>query len=376
MRILLSSPFAHPYVRRGVERYVGELADWLARQGHDVTLLTTAPDRTRVEARPSGAAVRYVRSGPPVGFRRWRTDELWRTLPALGRGTLAAGRFDVVEAHHFPDAVVLRAAATARRLPPYSIWLPGVARRSYLDGRPLFRAGLEAAVRGARTVVSLSAHAAAALQRDFSVPSVVLPPGVDTALYDGPRPAGAAPVVFSAAAADDPRKRTDLLVRAFAGVARRHPTARLRLAPPRPEPALALVRDLDPGVRARVEVTVPAGSGELAGMYREAAVSVLASVDEAFGLVLVESLAAGTPVVGTRHGAIPEVVDDDAVGRLAEPDDPVDLARAIVEALELAEDPATPAACRKAARRWDWDSIGPRWLELHASRPTGPADGP
>ena len=366
MRILLSSPFFHPYVRRGVERYVGELADWLARQGHDVALLTTAPDRTRVETRPSGAAVRYVRSGPPVGVRRWRTDELWRTLPALGRGALAAGRFDVVEAHHFPDAVVLRAARSAGRLPPYSIWLPGVARRSYMDGRPLFRAGLIAAVRGARTVVSLSAHAAAALERDFSVPSVVLPPGVDTSLYAGPRRSGPVPVVFSAAAADDPRKRTALLVRAFTEVARRHPTAELLLAPPRPEPAQALLQDLEPDVKARVHVRAPGGSEELSAMYRDAAVSVLASVDEAFGLVLVESLAAGTPVVGTRHGAIPEVVDDDAVGRLAEPDDPVDLARAIVEALELAADPGTADACRKAARRWDWDAVGPRWLDLHA----------
>jgi glycosyltransferase involved in cell wall biosynthesis len=365
VRILLTSPFAHPYVRRGVERYVGELADWLARAGHEVTLLTTAPDRTRVEVRPSGAAVRYLRSGRNVGYRRWRTDEVWRPLPALTRGVGSTPRPDIVEAHHFPDAVALRAAGPLRRFPRYTLWLPGVARRSYFEDRPLYLAGFHAAVRGAEVLVSLSRYAADCLRRDFGLASEVLPPGVDTSLYSGPRPDTEAPVVFSAAAADDPRKRTEVLVRAFEVLAHRRPDVRLVLAPPRSEPAEALVRGVDPAVRARVEIRVPSGSEELAALYRAAAVSVLPSVDEAFGLVLVESLAAGAAVVAARHGALPEVIDDESIGCLAEPDDPYDLARAIDEALGLAADPATAPACRAAARRWDWDQIGPRWMELH-----------
>ncbi len=61
---------------------------------------------------------------------------------------------------------------------------------------------------------------------------------------------------------------------------------------------------------------------------------MLPSVDEAFGLVLVESLAAGTPVVAARSGACPEIVTDDAIGRLFEPDDADDLARAMGEAID------------------------------------------
>lgn len=363
-RILLTSPFAHPYVRRGVERYVGELASWLAGRGHDVTLLTTAPDRTRTERR-GGVTVQYRRAGRPIGRGRLRVDELLRTTPAIARGAVARRGHDVVEAHHYPDAAALR--STGRR--PYVFWLPGVPRSAAFTGRPLNRAAAGYALRGAAGRLTLSRHAADALRREFALSSEVLPPGVDTRRYAGPRPAPRDEVVLCAAAADDPRKRVGDLVRAFAEVVRRRPGVRLVLAPPAAGPAAALLVGLDRTVRDRIDIRVPAGSDELAALYRSATASVLPSVDEAFGLVLVESLAAGTPVVGVRSGAVPEVVDDDAVGRLAEPGEPIALARAIVEALDLGADAGTADACRRAARRWDWDTVGPRWEAIHGIGP-------
>ena len=82
---------------------------------------------------------------------------------------------------------------------------------------------------------------------------------------------------------------------------------------------------------------------DLPDLYRRAWVSVLPSWGEAFGLVLAEALACGTPVVGADSGGIPEVLGgDERVGRLFD-DDP---APALLEAIELARDPATAAACR------------------------------
>ena len=67
----------------------------------------------------------------------------------------------------------------------------------------------------------------------------------------------------------------------------------------------------------------------LAAAYREARLTVLPSEYEAFGLVLLESLAAGTPVVASKVGGIPEVVEDGKAGILVPPKSPSALAEAI-----------------------------------------------
>jgi glycosyltransferase involved in cell wall biosynthesis len=60
---------------------------------------------------------------------------------------------------------------------------------------------------------------------------------------------------------------------------------------------------------------------------------VLPSVAEAFGLVLVEALYLGVPVVATRVGGIPEIIDHGADGVLVPPADSVVLASALMELL-------------------------------------------
>jgi len=56
---------------------------------------------------------------------------------------------------------------------------------------------------------------------------------------------------------------------------------------------------------------------------------LLATVGEAFGLALAEAMACGVPVVGSRAGAIPEVIEDGETGLLVNPMDPVALADGI-----------------------------------------------
>ena len=89
----------------------------------------------------------------------------------------------------------------------------------------------------------------------------------------------------------------------------------------------------------------------LAALYRRAWVSVLASWGEAFGLVLAEALACGTPVVGANREGIPEVLGDAPVGGLFDGDDPAALAAALVATLRMAREPGTVAACRARAER-------------------------
>jgi glycosyltransferase involved in cell wall biosynthesis len=175
-------------------------------------------------------------------------------------------------------------------------------------------------------------------------------------------------VLFPAHAAD-PRKCLDVLLAAFGRVLDRHPDARLVLGGGG-NTSWAFDR-LSPPDRVRISgASVDLGAGELADVpqrYAEATVTVLPSVDEAFGLVLVESLATGTPVVGVASGGPLEIVDSPEIGRLAAPRDPESLAEAICATIATAADPRTPGRCAEHAQRWDWTrTIGPLHQEVYA----------
>ncbi|MHB1853777.1 MAG: glycosyltransferase, partial [Acidimicrobiales bacterium] len=106
--------------------------------------------------------------------------------------------------------------------------------------------------------------------------------------------------------------------------------------------------------------------GGLPELYRSATVTVLPSRDEAFGLVLAESLACGTPVACSAEAGMIEVVDRPEVGRTARFGDDDDLARALAEAAQLARLASTPAVCSEHARRWGWaESVGPAYEALY-----------
>jgi glycosyltransferase involved in cell wall biosynthesis len=95
-------------------------------------------------------------------------------------------------------------------------------------------------------------------------------------------------------------------------------------------------------------------------------VAALTSDGEAFGLVLVEAMAAGLTVVGTNDGGIPEVVAP-GTGTLFEKGDIDDCASAIRASLRLAADPRTEAVCRAHARTFDWSQRVGDYVRLYES---------
>lgn len=74
---------------------------------------------------------------------------------------------------------------------------------------------------------------------------------------------------------------------------------------------------------------------ELARLYCIADIDLVPSRREPFGLVAVEAMACGTPVVATNQGGLPDFVND-SVGALVAPEDAADLARGIVDTLDRA----------------------------------------
>ncbi len=84
----------------------------------------------------------------------------------------------------------------------------------------------------------------------------------------------------------------------------------------------------------RVRFTGKVSSDDLARAYRDASAVVVPSVFVGFGLPAIEALAAGTPIVASRAGALPEVIAQAGAGTLVPPRDPAALAKAIGEVLQ------------------------------------------
>ena len=106
---------------------------------------------------------------------------------------------------------------------------------------------------------------------------------------------------------------------------------------------------------------------EVVQLYSHAAVFVCPSIYEPFGLINLEAMACGTPVVASRVGGIPEVVVDGETGRLVEPGDVAALAQALREALA---DPERARRMGEAGRRrveahFSWERIADRTLAVY-----------
>ena len=348
MRIALLAPAFFPEVRRGGERLVRELADDLLRRGHRPRLITAhrgRPSRTVEDGLP---IVRLPR--PPIESRlARRAFEDYLTHAPLSYLELMRGDEDVAHATHPPDAVA--AAASGR---PAVFTFLGLPTRTGIAQRRLRAELLVQATRECDATVAISRTAADGFRRWLGVEARVIHPSVDLDAFRPLAERAEQPTIVCLADAGAENKRVPLLIEAFVRVRRDRPGARLLL---QHHPSL---RPSD-----GIELIDPRDRAELAAVYSAAWVSVLPSWGEAFGLVLVEALACGTPVVGSDLGAIPEVVDRDGIGRLFGGDDPAALASSLLEALELAEDPATRDACRARAADFSTATMGGAYESLY-----------
>jgi len=158
-------------------------------------------------------------------------------------------------------------------------------------------------------------------------------------------------------------KGADVLLEAMPCIVARHPDATLTLVGDGPEKVSLADTAHRLGLDGRVCFVGAKPHARLAQYYRRAALLVLPSREEGFGLVLVEAMGCGCPVAASDLPAVRVLLDDGACGALFRPGDPADLASVVGEL--LADPQSTPSLAdeirQRVVQRYDWSEVVRRY---------------
>jgi glycosyltransferase involved in cell wall biosynthesis len=118
---------------------------------------------------------------------------------------------------------------------------------------------------------------------------------------------------------------------------------------------------------SRVTFTGKVSPESLRQLYTSSEAVVLPSLYEGFGLPAAESMACGTPVIGTRAGALPEVVGEDGAGILVPTRNPQALSQAVLEVLQDPErrKKMGVAGRQRVEKLFTWERVAERTVEAY-----------
>ena len=368
MRIALFAPYdlARP---GGVATHVRAQARALGARGHDVAIFGPAsralPDGER--ALSSAIAITFGGTESGLGLDPLSARRVARALQRE--------RFDIVHVHEPLTPLVPWFALRSSRAPIVGTFHVHreAGHRLYPLARPLLQRLI--ARLSARVAVSESARDTVAAH--FPGEYAIVPNGVDVDAFRRPRPRpraiadGGRHIVFVGRL--EPRKGVEHLVAAMPSVRARHRNARLVVVG-------------DGGARAALEASARSlsvdadfvgavGDADLPAYFQWAdVVCSPATGGESFGLVLVEALACGTPIVATRIDGYRALVGGEGCGRLVPPADAGALSAALCELLDDDEERRRCGARGvDVARAYDWSVIAARLESIYeAARDSRP----
>lgn len=348
----------------GAERVLAAIVQGSALFDHHVLVPFARPDtgddlvRAFAGAPVSfGGADRLTRSLP---VRRWVHRELRRRHP------------DVVHAHLFHASALV--ASLPREIPRILTHHHGSLFRDQ-DRRVPLLLDRWAGTRYDR-VLAVS-HAVA----DFLVSSYRYPRSAIEVVHNGwlgsPQPRASTGVDFLTVGNLRREKGHDVLLEAFALVRKQDPAARLRLLGDGPLRSELQRRAADLGVAAGVEF---AGTVDDVWTHlAEARVTVVPSRTETQGIAVLEALAAGCPVVASRVGGIPEMIEHGRNGHLVPPGESLPLAEAMVRVRHDAQLRVRYSAeGSRTAERWRMATTVRRYEAVYreVARPSGAESRP
>jgi glycosyltransferase involved in cell wall biosynthesis len=337
---------------------------------HDVAVLYARPRR-----RPGGALF-SLSDEDDDGLRTVRVD--YRRLPVAaatlgprlagtraGLQRLEASGFepDLIHAHVFPAGLSAVLLALGRGLPVIVSENSTLFPREELTAaqRRMARLAFERADLVCPASEDLGRHIARIAPRARIRP---VPNTVDTSLFSPPeRPASPEPGPARAlvVALLEPKKGLDVLLQALAEVSDGPTVQVVGDGPSRPE-LEALAVEL--GVAGSVEFLGRRDKAEVARLMRESDFFVLPSLWENLPNAVIEAMASGLPVVATRTGGVPEMVNEGS-GLLVAPGDAAELAgalRGMVGSHRLYD---RAAIARRAREHYGLEAVSALWDEVY-----------
>jgi glycosyltransferase involved in cell wall biosynthesis len=391
MRIALVSEHANPLAALGgadaggQNVHVASLAAGLARLGHQATVYTRrdAPDTPARTVMEGGVVVEQVPAGPP---RPVPKDELLPYMPEFAqrlRRLWGQRRPHVVHAHFWMSGLASVDAAEPLGIPVVQTYHAlGTVKRRYqgdADTSPPSRIDIEREVgqRCGRVLATCSDEVFELVRLGVDRYRIgVIPCGVDLERFapdsravargkaDRPRLLAIGRLV--------PRKGFDTAIEALPGV----PGAQLIIAggPPErdlphdPEAQRLLAIARERGVADRVRLIGSVPRRDMPELIRSADLVVCTPWYEPFGIVPLEAMACGVPVVAAAVGGLIDTVLDGTTGVLVPPRDPRRLAAALQPLLADRSYRARLAGngLRRARRRYDWNLIARHTADAYA----------
>ena len=370
MHIVMASIDYLPSVG-GIAAHVHELSKALTALGHHVTVLAKG-DGCESDTTDG---VHVIRT--PFGFRRLRLLRGRRYQWALATLWAARGALASADVLHFHVLGLLGAGRLWGRQTPRVFTNHAsdfVESAAVPDNHPALKRDLLMAdwvIACSSDRASLTAEVGYPADRVSSIPN-----GVDTARFspdvpdDGLRAAHGASdgeILILCPCRLERVKGVAHLVSALPMVLRRCPLVRLLVAGDGIERAHLEAAAVALGVRDKISFAGSVPNSDMPSYYAASDIVVVPSLVEATSIAALEAMSTAKPVVATRVGGLPELIQDGVSGVLVAPADEAELAAAIVP---LARDPALRRCIGKAARErvlreFTWQAITSRTLEVY-----------
>lgn len=249
---------------------------------------------------------------------------------------------------------------------------------------PLFRLLSRFSISSAAAVTVNSSFTKAAVEKIASRTAKVIPMGVDFKLFSSASSSAAAAIrkkyaikgkmlLFVGRLAE--KKGATYLVAAMADVVKKFPNSRLVVVGDGPEKAALVRQSQQLGLSGSVIFAGSVPNRQLPPYYRAADVFVLPSIvdskgdTEGLGVVLLEAIAAGTPVVASNVGGIPDIVIHNKTGLLVGQKNPQQLAAAIISLLKNKplSRKLSASAKKHIAEKYSWQKIANRFHEVFSA---------